>query len=59
MCSTMIEKIIASGVENVPIGEETNILHNLIKKKVLKTEKFVINIEEFKNTAIENYKKEG
>ena len=57
--STMIEKIIASGVENVPIGEETNILHNLIKKKILKTEKFVINIEEFKNKAIENYKKEG
>ena len=57
--STLIEKVIASVPENLPIGEETHVLHNLVKKKILKKENFLLNIEEFKKDAITNYKREG
>ena len=42
--STVIEKVIASGEKNIPIGEETVVLNNFFKKqKILKKRSLDLN----------------
>ena len=40
--STLVEKIIASGSKNIPMGEETGIIENFVNKKIL--EKQALNL---------------
>ena len=57
--STLIEKIIASGGIHIPIGEETSIIHILIKQKILKEKLLRIDIENFRTKVIEKYEQKG
>ena len=47
--STLIEKIIASGSQYIPIGEETGIIHTVTQN--------LINYEQLNNPEIENFQK--
>ena len=49
--STLIEKIIASGSQYIPIGEETGIIHTVTQN--------LINYEQLNNPEIENFQKKN
>ncbi len=53
--STLIEKIIASGAQNISIGEETAIISMLVGQEIEKKGFFKPNIENFKKKIIECY----
>ena len=53
--STLIEKIIASGPQNVSIGEETSIISLLVGEEITKKGIFKPDIENFKKKVIEKY----
>ena len=57
--STLIEKIIASGENYIPIGEETSLIDNLVKEKIYKKELKNFNLNDLKELLIEKYKKKG
>ena len=54
--STLVEKIITSGSQEVPAGEEMSILSLFVKKKIIKKEPIFVNDEILKIELIEKYK---
>ena len=55
--STLIEKIIASGKTEIPIGEETGIIGFLINKKFITNEP--LNLNNIRKKIIQNYEERG
>ena len=53
--STLVEKIITSGVQSIPAGEETGILSTFVKKKVTENQSLNLGIEEFQIKLFEKY----
>ena len=57
--STLIEKVIASGINHIPIGEETGILDKFIIQKIKKKQLLNLNRENFKIELFNEYKHKG
>ena len=57
--STLVEKIIASGDQYIPIGEETGILSTFVKKKIIQGQSLNSQLEDFKGILFEKYKAKG
>ena len=57
--STLIEKLIASGKNLIPIGEETGIFTNLYEKRMLEGKNIYNDIKNFKGDIIKNYEKKN
>tara|TARA_B110000438_G_scaffold298459_1_gene346768 strand:- start:537 stop:2207 length:1671 start_codon:yes stop_codon:yes gene_type:complete len=53
--STLIEKIIASGPQNVTIGEETGVLSSFVKQKILQKKNIYSNIKDMRKDLIKRY----
>ena len=53
--STLIEKVIASGKERIPIGEETGIFSLIVGQKVTQKKSIFSDIENFKEEIIRKY----
>ena len=54
--STLIEKIIASGIKYIPTGEETGIISTFVKQKLIKKQSLEFEIENFQIKLYEIYK---
>tara|TARA_Y100000590_G_scaffold235292_1_gene264935 strand:+ start:1911 stop:3581 length:1671 start_codon:yes stop_codon:yes gene_type:complete len=54
--STMIEKIIASGPQNIPIGEETGIISSFVKQKIIQQKAIYTKTNDMREDLIERYK---
>ena len=50
-----VEKIITSGVQSIPAGEEVGILSTFVKKKIIKNQSLSIGIEDFQIKLFEKY----
>jgi len=57
--STLIEKVIASGKQYIPIGEETAVIHSSLKDLINNNQKSNLDIKNFYTKIIEAYKKKG
>ena len=57
--STLVEKIIASGIETIPMGEEVAILHTFIKSKIMKEGVINLDIINVEREIIKRYEKKG
>ena len=58
--STLLEKIIASGKNLIPIGEETSVLENFLNKKILEKKSLNLgNAEDVRNELYEIYKQKN
>ena len=57
--STLIEKIIASGNQYIPIGEETGILSTFVKLKIIQKQSQNSYIENSQLQLLEKYKQKG
>ena len=57
--STLVEKIIASSIKYIPIGEETGILNTFIVQKINQKQSLNSDIENFQTKIIEKYKQKG
>ena len=57
--STLIEKVIASGSQYIPIGEETGIIHNAVKNLINDKKSLNSDIENFHIKITEAYNKKG
>jgi len=58
--STLIEKIISSGKENIPMGEETSIFENFVNKKILERQSLNLgNCSEVRKELHSLYKDRG
>ena len=57
--STLVEKIIASSNQNIPIGEETNILTSFIGKKLNQNKSLNLDIENDRSTLFNEYKNQN
>ena len=57
--STLLEKIIASGSKYIPIGEETSVLHELIKQITQEKQLSKFDEENVQITLLEKYKQKG
>ena len=57
--STLIEKVIASGSQYIPIGEETGIIHNVVKNLINHDQSLNSDIENFQTKIVETYKQKG
>ena len=58
--STMIEKVIGSGIKSVPLGEEVAILENFINKKILEKKSFNLGeVKVFREELVNLYKEKG
>jgi len=53
--TTLIEKIIASGYNKIPIGEETGIFGNLVGEEIFRSKKVNLDLESFREKVIEKY----
>ena len=54
--STLIEKIIASGIQTIPIGEETGVINTEIENLINRRQLLNLDIKEFKKKILEKYK---
>ncbi len=54
--STLIEKIIASGIQTIPIGEETGIINTEIENLINKRQLLNLDIKKLKKKILEKYK---
>ncbi len=54
--STLVEKIIASGSQHIPIGEETGIINDVITNVINQKKSLDLNIQDFQTKIIEKYK---
>ena len=54
--STLVEKIIASGIKSIPTGEEIGVISTFVKKKLIKKESLNLGIEDFQIKIFEMYK---
>ena len=57
--STLIEKIIASGSQYIPIGEETSILSTFVKQKIIQKQSLNSEIKYSQIKLFEKYKEKG
>ena len=57
--STLIEKVIASGSQYIPIGEETLIIDNAIENLINQKQSLTSNVENFQTKIVDAYKKRG
>ena len=57
--STLIEKIIASGSQYIPIGEETGIIHTVVQNLINHKQSLNSDIENFQTKIVETYKQKG
>ena len=57
--STLVEKIITSGRQMIPSGEETTILSTLIKQKIIKKESLDSKLEDSQTKLFDKYKEKG
>jgi len=57
--STLIEKIIASGSQYIPIGEETGILSTYVKQKIIQKQSLNSEIEDSQIKLFGQYKERG
>ena len=57
--STLIEKIIASGKTQIPIGEETGIFSLIVGQKVIKKKSIPSDLKNFKEEIIEKYEEKN
>jgi len=58
--STLLERVIGSGLELIPIGEETGIIGHFIRSKVLKKQSLNLGkIDELKSELFKIYKEKG
>ena len=58
--STLVEKIIGSGKNYIPLGEETSVLENFINKKILDKQSLNLgNVTEIRNDLHDIYKQKG
>jgi len=58
--STMVEKIIASGKDMIPVGEETSVLENFINNKILEKQSLDLgNPKDIRNELFNIYNKKG
>ena len=55
--STLVEKVIASGVKSISIGEETTIISFYVAEKMMANESFNSNLTLLRDKIIERYKK--
>jgi len=57
--STLVEKIIASGSQYIPIGEETGIINTVITNLINHKKSLDLDIKSFQAKIIEKYKQKG
>jgi len=57
--STLVEKVIASGTELIPVGEETEILNFFVKQKIQQKQSQESDIESLQEKIIEKYIQKG
>ena len=57
--STLVEKVIASGANHIPIGEETSIFGNLVRQRLHQKQELNSNIINFRTKIIKQYKQKG
>jgi len=57
--STLIEKIIASGSQYIPIGEETDIIGKVVENLINNKQSLNLDIEKLKKKIVETYKRKG
>ena len=57
--STLIEKIIASGRQYIPIGEEAVIIHAVVENLINHKQSLNLDIENFQTIIVEAYKQKG
>jgi len=57
--STLIEKIIASGSQYIPIGEETGIIDTVVENLINHKQSLKSGIENFQTKIVETYKQKG
>tara|TARA_B100000029_G_scaffold178565_1_gene175944 strand:- start:2394 stop:4160 length:1767 start_codon:yes stop_codon:yes gene_type:complete len=58
--STLVEKIIASGQDFIPIGEETSVLENYINAKILEKQSLNLgDIDQIREEVLNLYKQKG
>ena len=57
--STLIEKIIASGNQYIPIGEETSIIDSVVENLINHKQSLNSDIENFQTKIVETYKQKG
>jgi len=57
--STLIEKIIASGNQYIPIGEETSIIDSVVANLINHKQSLNSDIENFQTKIVETYKQKG
>ena len=54
--STLIEKVIASGTKNIPIGEETASISSCIGETISSKKSIILDIENLKENIIKKFK---
>jgi tetratricopeptide (TPR) repeat protein len=57
--STLIEKVIASGSQYIPIGEETGIIHTVVQNLINHKQSLNSDIDQFQTKIVETYKQKG
>jgi len=57
--STLIEKIIASGPQKIPMGEEIGVLNFVLGKRIIKSQNITDDMGEINNEILELYKERG
>ena len=57
--STLIEKIIASGSQYIPIGEETGIIHAFVKNLIIHKQSLNSDMDQFQTKIVEICKQKG
>ena len=57
--STLIEKVIASGNQYIPTGEETGIFHNVIDDIISKNQSLISDINTIQKKIFEKYNQKG
>ncbi len=57
--STLIEKIIISGEKNIPAGEETGVLSDVINKKINHEKSVKFDLNKINQELVKKYKKKG
>ena len=57
--STLVEKIIVSGSQYIPTGEETGILSSFVDQKIIEKQSLNSEIEDFQIKLFERYKQKG
>ena len=57
--STLVEKIIVSGSQYIPTGEETGILSSFVNQKIIQKQSLNSEIEDFQIKLFERYRQKG